>query len=118
VTDAFAEGRTLRRKALMSLHHGTARESEQLDISVIAAPFAYEGERLVLLILEDITELTALRRILPVCSHCGKVRNGEGYWESVEEYIRNHRDVLLSHSICDRCMREHYKDYAPKGRDD
>ena len=45
-----------------------------------------------------------LQGILPICSHCKKVRNDENYWEQVETYISTHTDAEFSHSICPDCF--------------
>jgi len=115
VIECSRDRKTLRRKGRMSVEDGgSARE---LELSVTTAPFSYDGEPLVLLILQDITELVQLRRILPVCSHCRMVRTDRGYWESVEDYIMKHSDLLLSHSVCDSCMEKHYKGMVRKNGD-
>jgi PAS domain S-box-containing protein len=48
-------------------------------------------------------ELARLRGMLPICAWCKKVRDDDGYWRSVEEYISNHSAVDFSHGICPRC---------------
>jgi len=45
-----------------------------------------------------------LQGILPICSHCKKVRNDDNYWEQVETYISTHTDAEFSHSICPDCF--------------
>ncbi len=79
-----------------------------LHLLVTASPFDHDGARYVLLILEDITELTQLRSILPICSSCKKIRNDEEYWERVEEYLTKHTHLEFSHGICPECARRLY----------
>lgn len=52
----------------------------------------------------------SLRGLLPVCSKCKKIRDDDGYWQQMEEYIRNHSDVEFSHSLCPVCSSELYGD--------
>lgn len=78
---------------------------------VTTAPFASDGTTLVLLVLEDITELEALRRIVPVCSICKKIRDDRDYWSEVESYMKEHLSVDFSHSLCPKCAREFYPEY-------
>ena len=33
-----------------------------------------------------------LKELLPMCCHCKKVRDDEGYWQQVEDYVRTHAD--------------------------
>ena len=53
-------------------------------------------------------EIKTLRGILPICSHCKKIRDDEGYWHNVDVYVRDHSDADFSHGICPDCMKELY----------
>jgi tetratricopeptide (TPR) repeat protein len=50
--------------------------------------------------LADVRTLTGL---IPICASCKKVRDDQGYWESVESYISSHSDATFSHGICHSC---------------
>ncbi len=54
-------------------------------------------------LLEARTEVHALKGLIPICSHCKRIRDDEGYWESVESYITDRSDAHFSHSICAEC---------------
>jgi sigma-B regulation protein RsbU (phosphoserine phosphatase) len=47
-----------------------------------------------------------LQGILPICSHCKKVRDDQNYWQQVESYISSHTDAQFSHSICPECFEQ------------
>lgn len=49
-------------------------------------------------------ELHVLRGFLHVCSYCGRVKNESGSWISIQEYIINHSEAMLSHGICPDCV--------------
>jgi len=51
-----------------------------------------------------------LRGLLPICAHCKKIRNDDGYWQQVETYIGQHSAARFSHGICPECMDMHYRD--------
>lgn len=53
-------------------------------------------------------EIVVLRGIIPICSHCKKVRNDDGFYEAVEHYIHRHSEADFSHTVCPDCMQEHY----------
>ena len=53
-------------------------------------------------------EVSTLQGILPICSNCKNVRNDEGYWEQVEEYVRDRSRADFSHSICPDCFKKLY----------
>lgn len=77
---------------------------------VSAAPFKYENDNFILLVMEDITEIITLKRLLPICSNCKKIRNDEDYWEAVADYLRKHADLEFTHSICPECAKKLYPD--------
>ena len=53
--------------------------------------------------LEEIKTLTG---ILPICSYCKQIRNDDGYWQQVEEYISEHSEAMFSHGICPACYKK------------
>ncbi len=56
-----------------------------------------------------------LSGMLPICSSCKKIRNDDGYWSQIEEYIRQHSDAEFSHGICPECAARLYPDlFHPK----
>ncbi len=50
-----------------------------------------------------LSEVRALKGLIPICASCKKVRDDQGYWEAVETYISSRSDLLFSHSICQTC---------------
>ncbi|HEX5437959.1 MAG TPA: PAS domain S-box protein [Gemmatimonadaceae bacterium] len=48
-------------------------------------------------------ELGAERGIMPICSHCRKVRDGENHWQSIESYFLQHTHTHFSHGVCPSC---------------
>lgn len=48
-------------------------------------------------------QLRVLQGLLPICLTCKKIRNDEGYWTSVETYIRDHTEAEFSHGFCPDC---------------
>lgn len=57
-------------------------------------------------------QIKTLKGIIPICSHCKKVRNDKGYWEQVEKFIETNSDAGISHGICPECLRKYYPDVA------
>lgn len=49
-------------------------------------------------------EIKALRGIVPICSHCKKIRDHEGDWNQLEVYLDKHSEAQLTHSICPDCL--------------
>jgi hypothetical protein len=55
-------------------------------------------------------EIKTLRGILPICASCKKIRDDQGYWNQIEEYIGEHSGVEFTHSICPECVETLYPD--------
>ena len=62
------------------------------------------------IVQEKIAELKILRGLLPICSYCKKVRDDQGYWTQIENFIRDHSEAEFSHGICEECAKKHYPD--------
>lgn len=68
-----------------------------------------------------VAEVRTLGGLLPICSHCKKIRDDKGYWHQVEVYIGKHAGTKFSHGICPECVRRYYVDVAgfkPKNPDE
>ncbi|MFC1884485.1 GAF domain-containing protein [Thermodesulfobacteriota bacterium] len=59
-----------------------------------------------------LVEVKTLRGLLPICSHCRKVRDDEGLWSRLEAYVSAHTDTHFSHSLCPDCIKELYPEHA------
>ena len=57
---------------------------------------------------QALAEIKTLRGTLPICAKCRSIRDDEGYWNSIERYLRQHTDTELTHGICPSCMEELY----------
>ncbi|MHB0914349.1 MAG: hypothetical protein ACYC5A_06190 [Thermoleophilia bacterium] len=82
------------------------------DFLVTASPFAFNGDRFALLILEDISELTRLKSIIPICMGCKKVRDDRQYWENVDSYFEKYLDLSFSHGLCPDCVKKIYPEFS------
>lgn len=52
---------------------------------------------------EALAEIKTLKGCIPICSSCKKIRDDEGYWNQVEEYIGKHADATFTHGLCPTC---------------
>ncbi len=59
-------------------------------------------------------EIKTLKGIIPICMHCKKIRDDQGYWNQIEKYISEHSTAEISHGLCPECLREHYPAAATK----
>ena len=67
VNEAFAGKKCVRRQVRMELWSG--RKVKKLDVLLTASPFEYQGHERVVLILEDLSGLAALQRLLPLAAN-------------------------------------------------
>jgi response regulator RpfG family c-di-GMP phosphodiesterase len=62
--------------------------------------------------LKDALEkVKTLSGFLPICCHCKKIRDDQGYWKQVEAYIHEHAGTEFSHGICPECAKKYYSDF-------
>jgi DNA-binding response OmpR family regulator len=61
------------------------------------------------------TEVERLtHELLPICAFCRKVRDADGHWHSLEDYVAQLSQADFTHGICPPCRIEHYPAIAPE----
>jgi CheY-like chemotaxis protein len=67
-----------------------------------------ERERLELIerLEQALAEVKQLRGLFPICAWCRKVRDDQGYWDSIEGYLARHLNTQYTHGICQDCARK------------
>lgn len=107
------EGQTVSRKR-MNLHIKQGSSMKDLALLITASPMpSRNGERLAVLMVEDISEISTLRSIIPICMKCKKIRDDQQYWQSVDDYFHEHAGVDFTHGLCPECIYEVYPDAKP-----
>ena len=61
-------------------------------------------------------ELGELRRLIPICSSCHKIRDDRGLWEQLENYLERHAHLNFTHSLCSGCVEEFMEEMASNRR--
>lgn len=61
---------------------------------------------------QALSEIKTLSGLLPICSHCKKIRDDEGYWNQIESYITANSEAEFTHSICQDCLEKLYPEYS------
>jgi len=109
VKQALDGGRTNRRT-----HKGELRSRDRtvaVDLLITATPLPGGDVPQVLLLLEDVSELSTLRGLIPICAQCKKVRDDQQYWQSLEGYLAKQTNLKLTHGICPTCFAKQMKDF-------
>jgi PAS domain S-box-containing protein len=90
-----------------------ARLYERAQQEIAQRKRAEEEREAVIGDLQDaLAQVKTLSGLLPICANCKRIRNDQGYWESVEVYVKEHSDAEFSHGICPECMRALYPDFC------
>jgi PAS domain S-box-containing protein len=65
-----------------------------------------EREKLIAELREALERIKTLRGLLPMCAWCKKIRDDQGYWKKVEDYLKEHSDATFTHGICPECLKK------------
>lgn len=63
------------------------------------------------------TLINTLGTFLPICANCKRIRDRDGVWIPVDDYISDRTETEFSHSICPDCSRVLYPGLKPTGQD-
>ena len=55
--------------------------------------------------------INMLGALLPICANCKKIRESNGTWTPIEEYITDRSEAEFSHSICQECAEKLYPEF-------
>ncbi len=97
------------------------------DLLIRAIRYAIERKKIenekedVILELKDaLAKVKQLSGLLPICALCKNIRDDKGYWQQIEEYVRDHSSAEFSHGLCPDCAKRLYPEiYArvyPEGK--
>jgi PAS domain S-box-containing protein len=70
-----------------------------------------EREDLISELKGALAQVKMLSGLLPICSHCKKIRDDKGYWNQIEAYLTKHSEAKFSHGICKECAKKYYPDF-------
>ncbi len=73
-----------------------------------------ERERLIDELQDALAKVKTLTGLLPICSSCKKIRDDEGHWNHIENYISARSEADFSHGICPSCAAMLYPKYIKK----
>lgn len=97
VVERSADGKPLR---IAGTHIDVTARREAADrLRAMAAA----NEVLVAELRTALERVKMLSGLLPVCAWCKSVRNDQGYWQRIEEYLSDHTDARLTHGLCPTC---------------
>ncbi len=86
---------------IFSAYKGSLRRLGR--IAKISDSYQSEVKTLVLELREAAANVKALKGFIPICASCKKVRNDDGYWKQLEQFISENSDAMVSHGLCPDC---------------
>ena len=57
---------------------------------------------------QALREVKVLKGLVPICASCKKIRNDQGFWQQLEEYIQQHSEAEFSHGLSTPCIKKLY----------
>jgi hypothetical protein len=81
--------------------------------ALISSISHYKSPELLKTIRKTITKakIKTVLEILPICANCKKIKNFEGNWQPLEDFLAENVNLTFSHGICDQCLKELYPNY-------
>jgi PAS domain-containing protein len=61
-----------------------------------------------------LSKVKQLEGMLPICSFCKKIKDDQGNWQRLEEYIGDRSQAEFSHGMCPDCARNQYPEVFSK----
>lgn len=75
---------------------------------------ARDRENLIAELQTALGRVRTLKGLIPICASCKKIRDDQGYWNSIEGYIRDHSEADFTHGICPTCSERLYPGLAKR----
>ncbi len=80
-------------------------------IMLVKLKVAYDEQlRFVAELREASDKIKVLKGLIPICAWCRRVRDDDGYWQAVEDYIRENSEASFTHGICPECGNKMQKE--------
>lgn len=85
----------------------------QMDANLLVRSIRYaiEREKLSAELRQAMARIKTLSGLLPICAACKNIRDDQGFWHQVEEYVRAHSDAEFTHGLCPKCAVKLYPQY-------
>ena len=73
---------------------------------------AIERQRVIYELQEPYDKSEMLQGLLPICASCKKIRDNDGYWNEIEDYIRDRSEADFTHGCCPECAQKYYPEFT------
>jgi transcriptional regulator with GAF, ATPase, and Fis domain len=83
----------------------------QIGLFIARKRVGEEREQLIGQLREALASVKTLSGMLPICATCNKIRDDQGAWHRIEDYISAHSAAFFTHGICTECARKQHPDW-------
>lgn len=67
-----------------------------------------EKELLISDLKEALLDIQTLQALIPICPSCHSVKDDQGYWIRVEDYITKYMPMKIKYTFCDECLKKQH----------
>ena len=71
-----------------------------------------EREALITHLEASLQEVRTLKGLIPICANCRRIRDDNGAWSPLEEFVHNNFDADFSHGLCPECAKKEYATFG------
>jgi two-component system, response regulator PdtaR len=113
---AFVDEKTLdRAKATVPAGYLTKPFEENdlriaIEVGLYRAKLENQREVLIIELQEAMSKIKTLSGLIPICAWCKKIRDDQGYWQTVEQYVKEHSQAEFTHGMCPECQKKYMPD--------
>ena len=104
-------------KKTSTIHVARDDQVHNIHLLLNFAPLRHPDGSYFILTLQDVSGLSGLQRIVPICSFCQNVQNDDDRWEPIHSYFQTFSTISFSHKICPECARKQYPDLVDPARE-
>ena len=84
-------------------------EERELQVAVEMALYRHQAQCEQAELLRELetalAQVRTLQGLVPICASCKSVRDDQGYWRRIEDYISDNTDAVLDEALCPDCLR-------------
>jgi len=78
-----------------------------VEVGLYRARLENQREVLIKDLQEAMSKIKTLSGLIPICAWCKKIRDDQGYWQTVEQYVKEHSQAEFTHGMCPECQKKY-----------
>ncbi len=108
------EGHALGSLCVIDRQPRSLSEAQKISLEALARQVVAQLElrRVSASLAKSLDQIKLMEGLIPICSYCKGIRDDQGYWSTVESFIKQHSSAEFTHGICDGCLQQHFPEVA------